>query len=281
MLGKCKVFLLFISLIILSACSSTKETTPVNNTQNNTVESTSISQLEEGNVSRGEAQQTLGSELLNTTLKYLSKDVEKVTRDKLADLINTNIDLIKPSTKDDFLSLSEYIRKDEKEHVVELYNKLAPSYGLDTIPVDAASSTTETSKDTSFNNVIANLDKNDVTKKIKENGKKEWPDDPSMQVYFIKEQTEAYNELVAVSISDDTLQGMMDDSYKEWGYDFRMVRYTFQQQLEAYINIAKLETNSEEKKSILNNAILKWGTDYRMVLYEYEKQLEALEILND
>lgn len=72
---------------------------------------------------------------------------------------------------------------------------------------------------------------------IREQSKIEWPDDFSMQLYFINEQKAAVKELQRI-ISTTPNPQLTDIIYKkaqrEWPRDFNMQLYTLREQIEAY-----------------------------------------------
>ena len=76
-----------------------------------------------------------------------------------------------------------------------------------------------------------------ILSKIREKSKTEWPEDFSMQEYYIKEQTNAYlavNSLKNENKNDKTISSIIEKAIKEYPKDYEMQLYTANEQIASY-----------------------------------------------
>lgn len=295
-----KIIILFMSLIVsfsvLVACTNSEQeniqqSVQESNESNETIDSEPSLVIDENKnetaktdivkddiIPISDAEKELTAEILKVIENYLLKETPPELELRIAETIESTVDLLSVTNRKDFLDITKLIRDGNKEEILPLFASLKEKYDS-SVTVNNLD-TKEKGSGSAQSNVIASLDPNEVKNIIKANAEKDWEDDYEMQAFIIKEQTIAYNELAELSIDDDVLKGILDTSYEKWDHDFKMVRFDFQGQLEAYIQIKKLDIdNSEVKKKILSSSSSKWGTDYKMVLYDYNNQLEASESL--
>ncbi|WP_211746404.1 hypothetical protein [Paenibacillus sp. Marseille-Q4541] len=295
-----KIIILFMSLIVsfsvLVACTNSEQediqqSVQESNESNGTIDSEPSLVIDENKnetaktdivkddiVPISDAEKELTAEILKVVENYLLKETPPELELRIAETIESTVDLLSVTNRKDFLDITELIRDGNKKEILPLFASLKEKYDS-SVTVNNVD-TKEKGSESAQSNVIASLDPNEVKSIIKANAEKDWEDDYEMQAFIIKEQTTAYNELAELSIDDDVLKGILDTSYEKWDHDFKMVRFDFQGQLEAYIQIKKLDIdNSKVKKKILSSSSSKWGTDYKMVLYDYNNQLEANESL--
>ncbi len=77
-------------------------------------------------------------------------------------------------------------------------------------------------------------------KLIKENSKLNWPDDYTMQEYYINEQITALNKLLALSSNtrnDQEILRIIDNAIRNWPDDFSMQLYTAEEEIAAYTKL--------------------------------------------
>lgn len=135
--------------------------------------------------------------------------------------------------------------------------------------------------------VVIDKQENESEKElIIKRSKIEWPDDYSMQEYYINEQSEALKNFLKLQEEIKNIPEkfkIFQKAVSEWPKDYTMQLYHAKEQLEALENIRKLQNKVEnipEKLSILKRAGSEWYEDYTMQLHIAEEQLEALQRIN-
>ncbi len=80
----------------------------------------------------------------------------------------------------------------------------------------------------------------DIASIIKKQSKINWPDDYSMQVNYIDEQTKAYTELdrtIKKYARDKVITSIIERAINEWPNDFEMQLHTANEQIESYVKL--------------------------------------------
>lgn len=106
---------------------------------------------------------------------------------------------------------------------------------------------------------------------LKAFAKKEYPDDPSMQMYVFKKQLAAYNYMDAAQ--DTEVASIAKKSYPE---DYAMQKYVYDKQA-----ASKQYMKSVKDPVIKRHSISEHPNDYAMQKYVYDKQLAAKAFMSE
>ncbi len=108
---------------------------------------------------------------------------------------------------------------------------------------NVVSSTTISAGKSESNNESEEYDSDDITAKIKELSKKEWPEDFEMQLDYIQKQQKAVAELKAhkpLDIDEEDFQLVRRKAKEEWANDFEMQLNYEQKQVESLRRLKKI-----------------------------------------
>lgn len=124
-----------------------------------------------------------------------------------------------------------------------------------------------------------------VSKLIRENAQRAWPDDYSMQRYVIKQQEGAYiavARLTNPAVPPAIFAELKRKAQTDWNNDFTMQKYTLEKQCKAYVAVQQFTAPGIPRNvidKILSKAKRDWPGDYSMQSYVIEKQVKAYEDL--